>query len=542
MEKVQFAQLAINTISGKTDNVYEDIFKIPNERRGFAFNQRMMVTPVFFYRIIGIEDKNVYEEKLLELHSKLKELGDIYLKIDKGLDKIFDNDFIQKINYHWSIAEKRGLSSAKIIVESTLKSDIVTSINVVKDQLIKDKLIILLDIFMKNQSNMNIVKNFYIKFLYWIQKYSIKLLQNYEYGSINPKVLFYGDIQRDEIYFLIFLSLLGFDVLYFHTNEGNKFNEVESINIYSNLIEYPYKESLKPFPKEAKAIRRETVAYRASREIDQVLHTEDSGVYRPWQFEDYEVTSRPLKTTYDELFILWNEEARFREGFKAENGGVYIPNIFAKISGTNININEYWEGFNKLISNKETTILIEKIPFNNPRGFAVTPGLFNIDGKLNKEKVKNIREYRFGYLRTSVQNLILDKIEDLISSEDIFAFPVTNDFKTKILYTILGLEKRYLDLLQKFDYPLQIPKLVIFDGNESTFSDEDIIIIAFLNVVGFDIVIFTPTGYNNIESGIDKYYYDIHKLEDFKFDLKPQMKNEEEKKSTLKKGFLWFFQ
>ncbi|MBU5675218.1 YceG family protein [Alkaliphilus sp. MSJ-5] len=542
MEQVQFAQLAINTISGKTDNVYEDIFILPKERRGFAFNQRLMVTPIFFYRIIGIEDKNTYEQKLLELHSKLKELGDIYLKIDRGLDKFIDSGFIQKTNHYWSNAEKTGLSSAKIIVESTLKRDVISSINLVKDQLIKDKLTILLDIFMRNQSNMNIVKNFYIKFLYWTQKYAIKLLKAYEYGNTNPKVLFYGDIQRDEVYFLIFLSLLGFDVLYFHTNDGSRFNEIEGIDVYSNLVEYPHRESLRPFPNAPRALRRETVAYRASREIDQVLHTEDSGVYRPWQFEDYEVVSRPLRTTHEELFILWKEEARFREGFKVEDGRVYIPNIFAKISGTTIDLNEYWDNFEKLMAKEDTTILIEKIPFNRPRGFAVTQGVFNLDGSLNKEKVKSIREYRFGYLRTSVQNLILDKIDELVVTTDLFTFQITNDFKTKALYTILGLDKIYLDLLQKFDYPLQIPKLVIFDGNESIFSDEDIIIIAFLHLVGFDIVILTPTGYNNIENGIDKYYYDIHKLEDFKFDLRPQRNKQEEKKSTLKKGFFWFFQ
>ena len=542
MEKGQFAQLAINTISAKTNNVYEDIFTLPKERRGFAFNQKIMVTPVFFYRIIGIEDKNTYEEKLLELHGKLNELGKIYSLIDKGLDKFIDNGFIQRINKHWNTAERSGLSSARVIVESTLKNDIISPINSVKDQLIRDKLIILLDIFMRNQSNMNIVKNFYIKFLYWIQKYAVKLLQAYEYGNTNPKVLFYGDIQRDEIYFLIFLSILGCDVVYFHSNEGNKFSEVESINVYSNLIEYPYRESLKPFPKEPKVLRRETVAYRASQEIDRVLHTEDSGVYRPWQFEDYTLVARTLKTTYEELFILWKEEARFREGFKAEDGRIYIPNIFAKISGTTVDINEYWNGFNKLVDKEETTILVEKIPFNNKRGFAVSQGIFNIDGSLNKEKVKNIREYRYGYLRTPVQDLILDKIDELISSVDMFTFPITREFQTKAIYTILGLEKKYLDLLQKFDYPLQIPKLVIFSGNESTFSDEDIIIIGFLHLVGFDIVILTPTGYNNIENGIDKYYYDIHKLEDFKFDLNPEKNNTAEKQGPLKKGFLWFFQ
>lgn len=542
MEKEQFAQLAINTIKGKTDNIYEEIFTLPKERRGFAYNNKLMVIPVFFYRIIGMEDKDKYEENLIDLDNKLSELNNIYLKLETGFDKFISNDFIQKCNYHWSNAEKSGLSDSKLIVKYTLKRNIISSINPVKDKLIEDKLQILLDIFIRNQSNMNIVKNSYIKFLYWIEKHAINLLRNYEYGNTNPKVLFYGDIQRDEIYFLIFLSLLGFDVLYFHSNHEKKFNEVKEINVYSSLIEYSNKETLKPFPKNPKVSRRETIAYKASKEIDEVIHTEDSGVYRPWQFENYNVISTPLKTTHEELFILWHEEARFREGFKVENGNVYIPNIFSKISGTYLDLNKYWNNFNKLTSKKDMTIFIEEIPFNKPRGFAITQGVFNIDGSLNKEKVKKIREYRFSYLRTSVQNLILDKIEELISTLDFFAFQISKDFKAKILYTILGLQKKYLDILQKFDYPSYIPKLVIFDGNENIFSEEDLIVIGFLYLVGFDIVILTPTGYNNIESGINKYYYDIHKLEDFKFDLKLKDAKEEKEKNTLKKSFFRFFQ
>ncbi|WP_242947132.1 YceG family protein [Clostridium haemolyticum] len=35
----------------------------------------------------------------------------------------------------------------------------------------------------------------------------------------------------------------------------------------------------------------------------------------------------------------------------------------------------------------------------------------------------------------------------------------------------------------------------------------------------FDIVIFTPTGYNDIECNISKHYYDTYKLEKVKFNL-----------------------
>lgn len=540
MENLQFAHLAINIVSAKANNIYEDVFILPRERRGFAFNDQIMVTPIYFYRVIGIEDKDKYEKELLQFHKKLKELGQIYFKIDQGFDKFINNDLIQKASRNWELIERIGLSSGKIIVDSSLKNNIISPINPVKDKLIRDKLAIILNIFMEGQSNINIVKNFYIKFLYWIEKYVICPLAAYEYGNINPKILFYGDIQRDEIYFLILLSLLGFDVIYFHPDRVDSFNGLEDIDRFSHLIEYPYREALRPFPRELTQKRKETVAYRASVEIDQVLHTEDSGIYRPWQFENYKLRPSTLKTTYEELLILWKEEARFREGFRVEDGSIYIPNIFAKISGVPMDINEYWNDFNKLTEDDPMTIFIDRIPFNVARGFVVSPGVFNMDGSLNKERVKDIREYNFSHLRTPVQNLILDKTDELIRATDLFIFPISKDFKAKILYTVLALEKKYLDILQKFDYPLQLPKLVIFDNSKNIFSQEDLIIIAFLHLVGFDIVILTPTGYNNIENGINKYYYDLHIMEDFKFDLKLEEGRGKEESKSARRGWLWF--
>ncbi len=541
MGDVNFNNLAINTIKCKANSIYEDIFVLPKDRRGFAYNKQLMVMPTYFYRIIGIDDEVSYELRLLELHQKLTEFDGIYLKFDKSLDRAIPNDFIQKTNQYWNQMSNVNSPAAGTIVEFTIKPEILTSINPTKNKLIKDKLIILLDVFMANQKNLNIVKNLYIKLLYWIEKYAIPVLRAYQYGEMNPKVLFYGEIQRDEVYFLIFLSLMGFDVLYFNSFEEGRFDDIPKIEVYTNLMEYPHRKSLKSFPVVAKVKRQETVAYRASVEIDHILHTEDSGVYKPWQFENHEVVVSSLKTTYDELFILWKEDARFREGFKADKNKIYVPNIFAKISGTLADMNAYWTNFNLLLEKKESSILIEKIPFTPSRNYLVNRNVLNIDGSLNLDKVKQLNEYRFHYLKTSVQNLILNKLNELIISEDFFSFQVTAEFKTKALYTILSLDKSYLDLIQKFDYPYNIPKIVVFDGDENTFSMEDIIILTFLHFVGFDIAIFTPTGYNNIENGVLQSYYDVHKLEELKFDLN-LVTQQQNKTGKLKKGFLWFFQ
>ena len=53
---------------------------------------------------------------------------------------------------------------------------------------------------------------------------------------------------------------------------------------------------------------------------------------------------------------------------------------------------------------------------------------------------------------------------------------IDKEFKLKILMTILNLDKNILQLIQQYDYPSKIPKLLIYDNNESIFSDEDSII------------------------------------------------------------------
>ncbi|MGK0467843.1 YceG family protein, partial [Clostridium sp.] len=72
-------------------------------------------------------------------------------------------------------------------------------------------------------------------------------------------------------------------------------------------------------------------------------------------------------------------------------------------------------------------------------------------------------------------------------------------------------------------------------NTESVFSDEDSIMLCFLNLFGLDITILTPTGYNNIEGKINEKFYDIHKLEQVEFNL-PLPNFDDEKKYTKEKG------
>jgi hypothetical protein len=545
VDNLPFGNLNINTIGMQSKDIFKDIFISPKERRGFACNNTVATLPIYFYRIIGVENEEDYYNNLFNLDKQLSKI-DLYRKIDSGLDMSINPNKIDSAARAFAVINEALISKPELIVENLSRFDVLLSTkNLIKDLIIKDKLTRVLRLFINHQKviNLSVIKNFCIKMAHWIEKYDLYKITKMDYNVHNPKLLFYGNIRRDEAYFLMFLSLIGFDVLYFNSFTDSEFCEIDKDSAFSNILEFNLKVPLKPFPLTEKLKRVETVAYQASREIESIINTEESRVYKPWQFENYHVKSNPLKTTYDELFILWKEEARFRTGFIIKEGTVYIPNIFAKINGTESNLNAYWTNIARLTERKENVILIEQIPFTKPndRPASCYRDLIKTDGFVDKEKVFRSKEYKLSYLRTSIQHLIIDKANELIALDNVFLRERSLDFKLKILNTILNLDKNYYNLIQKFDYPFCMPKLIIYSNSESGFSEEDFIVLAFLYSVGFDIAVLTPAGYNNVENGINKDLFDIHNQEQLRFDLSLAKEAKTIYPQTGKKGFfsLW---
>ena len=542
MDNLPFGNLNINTIGMQAKDLFKDIFLSPKDRRGFACNNTIATLPIYFYRIIGVDNEEDYYNNIFNLDKQLSKI-DLYKKIDSGLDMSINPNKIDSATRAFAIINESIINKPELIVENLSRFDILLSTkNLIKDLMIKDKLTRVLRLFIDHQKviNLSVIKNFCIKMAHWIDKYDLYKIVKMDYNIHNPKFLFYGNIRRDEAYFLMFLSLIGFDVLYFNSFIDSEFSEIDRDSAFSNILEFSLKLPIKPFPMTEKLKRVETVAYQASREIESIINTEESRVYKPWQFENYHVKSNPLKTTYEELFILWKEEARFRTGFIIKDGTVYIPNIFAKINGTDSNLTTYWTNIAKLTERKENIILIEQIPFLNPNDRPVSSfsNLIKTDGFFDKEKVFRSKEYKLSYLRTSIQHLIIDKINELIALDNVFLREMSLDFKLKILKTILNLDKLYYNLIQRFDYPFGIPKLIIYSNSESGFSEEDFIVLAFLYSVGFDIVVLTPAGYNNVENGINKDLFDVHKQEQLRFDLSLAKEVKTQSVKPEKKGFL----
>ena len=85
----------------------------------------------------------------------------------------------------------------------------------------------------------------------------------------------------------------------------------------------------------------------------------------------------------------------------------------------------------------------------------------------------------------------------------------------------LNLSKELLRLIQRFDFTKKNPKLILINTTERVLSLEDSILTAFLNLVGFDILFFVPTGYRCIEGYFTKPFANEQQLGEYLYDLVP---------------------
>ena len=301
--------------------------------------------------------------------------------------------------------------------------------------------------------------------------------------------------------------------------------------------------------------RTETVAYKASSEIGEKLYSGESYFYKPWQFSDYEVCATTLKTTYEEINIWGNQSAMIRPGWKVEQGKVYIPNIFAKVSGVHKNRNLYRKEM-KFLINEPNTLVFMGFPLFYKRKFTEVKRnyFFNLDqfGNIDKTKLMSSNYWRYRKLRTSIQNAIADriiefckldrfknyetcfyesKLSKLSGAMDFikgFGININLPFKSedmakiKVFEVLSNLEEPLLRIINLFDYPAQVPKVIVYDNGRrnSKITFTDAIKLSFMSSMGVDVIVHNPSGFNDIEDFINERYFDVHRLETVAFNLR----------------------
>jgi hypothetical protein len=506
------------------------------ERPGY----RLENGTIFFGQISGkffglpLDEDEYYNELFDYVHSM--ETG-LNLLSEDSLDKSINNQQFQAIQKVLNINKDQKLSINRFTAFLDGEQLLLKPESAVLHRRIREAMVLMLELFASKEAEglrSNELRRILVDVIKWSFNHLEPLLANIDPETEMPKFLWYGEFKKSHSYLLFFLLKFGCDVLIFQP-EGKDVLEGFPLE-YSFVHQYPEKKAALPFPKEKRA-RKSTVAYRASREIESILNQEGSGLYKPWQLRDYTPTSVTLKTTYDELFILIKEIAMVRPNFEVKNGRVSIPTLFSKVQGVSKNRKEYWERL-QMIADFDHTLLIKHLPFttttSNDFRFHYRNAL-DKEGLLDVEKMKAANYWKYSHLPNGLQQGIGYAIRKLCEKPPLkpFAGENSEELKTYLFSQAMQTGNSMIQLMQKFDYSQDVPKLVLYNnGLSGSLIRSDAALLLLLNQFGIDIVIYNPAGHNDIENFVEDDLFDTHWLEDVVFEQEYK-----EPSSFLKKGF-----
>lgn len=484
-------------------NCLEDLLKGVSQRGN---------DPKLFYnslcRISGVEDKLTFQNQLYQFYLQLKNTKRNVVVVNQEIPKPTMEE-IERI--------KRGSSSSFEQMAAQLSANIISTNGMELQRLMRKAFI---DVLAKENerqdTKLNRLTNRAVYLLCWLLRYQALLFKNWKSSEIACFIYLGGCRDENESLFIKLLARLPVDVLLLVPNRNQQCVLTDPV-----LYEVTYQESmdLSKFPTDQSEISMETVAHQAEQELDTILY-QDSGIYRNQQCT--KATAVVLKTMYEEIQILWDQEMKYRPNFSVLDNLVTIPVLFAKVSGVKAgDVEGYWAEIGKL--NIGDTFVNTKVPYctaadRNPIRQYATQFLKN--GKLLRSVVKKHSAYPYTVLREEIQDHILDKLQLLLDRKTIRG-TYENGTEYTIIATVLNLNQEIVRLIQKFDFTRKNPKFIYINATEKMISLEDSIIAAFLSLAGFDVIFFIPTGYQTVENHFNVKMIEEHQIGEYLYDLQP---------------------
>ncbi len=422
--------------------------------------------------------------------------------------------------------EQKNLVSSGHIVNNILSLHLAEYTDLRQKDQAKEKIQFVIDNYLKHFGTGKLyeLKNIVFHLLHWHNLYLPPMFKNYDYLDVSPKVLFYGKISKREVYFLHFLNSMSVDVFYFHPAEDKFFTEVDKENKICQLIELPRRLKEKPFPQERSISTISTDAQKASEELRDTLHSDDSFFFKPWQFINYELDSKVLRSTYQDIAIFAKEEAKMRTGWNAGQGRVTLSNFFTLVKGIHSDEKKYWKELNELI-NQDMTLFIDSLPVLqslNDLKKNEYYGSLNAEHVLDQDKLLKSAFWPYKRYPDHVQKFISSKMVPLCQLKGIKrdkSIPVEIQ-KIKIFTLLLNIPEKCLQLLQQFDFPGYVPKIVVYNNEKNgDMTLEDGTLFYFMASCGIDVFVFNPSGHNDVEAYIEEECFDKHHLEKLAFNL-----------------------
>lgn len=348
-----------------------------------------------------------------------------------------------------------------------------------------------------------------------IRRHMGTLFGAYQTGGYPCAILMGHCRDRADALFLGWLSKMPCDVLIFAPNP-----EFPCAFESPELLELTGDESLPegPFPADRAGMTLQTVASAAEGELTGMLY-QDSGIFRSHQFG--RANALVLQSTQDEIGILWDQPMSMRPGFSTEDGAVTMPVFWTKLSGVHADSElQYWQQAAPLLG--PDTILMRCLPTLSPqylrRGMPLAQKYLR-DGRIQAEALMRDRAFPYLKLRPDLQRHLLDKAQQMLDQR-LIQGTGENGTEYLVLSAALSLPEIMMQAIQAFDFTGKNPKILILHLGESQGTLEDAILMTFLSLVGYDVVILAPTGYQcfemflrgrlPVEHQVGPYHFDYH--------------------------------
>lgn len=278
-----------------------------------------------------------------------------------------------------------------------------------------------------------------------------------------PTLIYYGNITKGKIYYLSFLNNLGFNTIIINTYENSPKSAIPLIENYFKPIRFKNKISDFKIPDSEIITAIETNAYKAEEQVNRFYGEEKKEISK--------LINVPIKTSYDDLINVWLTPRNERNGYKIINGVKYLPSIIAKINGVEENEEEFRNKMKQLMTND--TIIFKKV--------------FELYSSNNNDCASGLL-----VLKENIKDILNDKLSQIDK----------NKYKDILISDCL------LDIIQKIDKENYDPKLFVFYNDKIPIHTD---IYKFYQLLGFDIVMISPSGYSGIEKLDNCNLYELPK-------------------------------
>ena len=468
----------------------------------------------YFNRIIGVSNKENYDNILSTLNKNCYENSNVSLIFDGEIPL---NGEMELIEYIYN--ELNSMNIFNIVNE-----DIVIFDDLAINTAFLEALQYIVELSVKNENffNDSVRNNFITKLIVWAYSW----IKNLDYkNSINPKCIYYGKINKHEIYFLIMLYKMGFDVLYLNPLKEGHWTEVDTDNLSKCYVENSITD-LESFNIKAHRGHEIEVIETVTKQMEKSIHEElfsNTGMYKPWQFRKGYTKSVLLDTILEDIYIYWNEPCKLRSGFKVEGNTVRVPCFFKKINGIYNDELEY-QKLVKYCTSSSNTLVFNNVYFSEEVKF--TNDMYSLmfcqlsDGTFDIDEIKKLSIYKFSKYSEEIQNFLLKKFNETITNKELYNKNLNKEDILKFLVLVLGLNDSIIRLIDNFDFTGFVPKIVIYLENENTLPESMQMILGYFHTIGIDVVIFNPSGLFNINNVINESIVNEFRLDIMKYDSK----------------------